>query len=109
MFFLHLLVQAMHEGGSEMVWSHFDSYSVNKLSQVALRCCMDVENKCAMSHCTLCLGQVRKCVVDIQVLISPPILVLVMQLCVKEHSELRVLSPTIPSCLFLSVCMSSSA
>ena len=72
MFFLHLLVQAMHEGGSEMVWSHFDGYSVNKLSQVALRCCMDVENKCAMSHCTLCLGQVRKCVVDIQVLISPP-------------------------------------
>ena len=58
--------------GSEMVWSHFDGYSVNKLSQVALRCCMDVENKCAMSHCTLCLGQVRKCVVDIQVLISPP-------------------------------------
>ena len=43
-----------------------------KLSQVASRCCMDVENKCAMFHCTLCLGQVRKCVVDIQVLISPP-------------------------------------
>lgn len=59
--FLHILygiVEAMHEGGSEMVWPHFDGYSVNKLSQVASRCCMDVENKCAMLHCTLSLGQV---------------------------------------------------
>ena len=50
-----LFKPCMKEG---LNWPHFDGYSVNKLSQVASRCCMDVENKCAMLHCTLSLGQV---------------------------------------------------
>ena len=40
--FMHIvygIVQAMHEGGSEMIWLHLGSYSLNKLLQDVTSCC----------------------------------------------------------------------
>lgn len=56
------IVQAMHEGGSEMIsYTSVPTHltSCCKMSQVVARCLNDVENKCEMFHLALSLESVQ--------------------------------------------------